>query len=250
MIYAKEWFFQNYITKKEDKMKGKFGKIPMVGILVLFILLSLLATSCYTTAQVVEETPKEKIPEETPSVKGDALIIYLSGEISAKTDEEIGGAILGLIDAKDSSEDSAYSRIKVLEIRIDSPGGRLDTSLKICSLIDRVKKSVTVRTVACGNALSGAALILSAGTKGERYVGSNSLVMIHDASFLASFYINRKSLDKTREYYENNAQFNLWHEALAKNTGQTLKKIKEDCYGEKWFDSEEAIVYGLADRIW
>jgi ATP-dependent Clp protease protease subunit len=102
-----------------------------------------------------------------------------------------------------------------------------------------------VSTVCVGIAASGAALVLSAGKKGKRFVLPNSEVMIHQplggAEGQASdIEISAKHILKMRE--------NL-NKMLAKNTGQPLSKIEKDVDRDFFMDAEEAKKYGIIDKV-
>ena len=96
-----------------------------------------------------------------------------------------------------------------------------------------------------GIAASGAALVLSAGTKGKRFALENSEVMIHQplggAEGQASdIEISAKHILKMRE--------NL-NKILAKNSGQPLAKIEKDVDRDFFMTSDEAKKYGLIDKV-
>ncbi len=102
-----------------------------------------------------------------------------------------------------------------------------------------------ISTVCVGIAASGAALILSAGTKGKRMALPNSEVMIHQplggAEGQASdIEISAKHILKTR------ATIN---KILAKNSGQTVSKIEKDVDRDFFMDADEAKKYGIIDQV-
>ena len=102
-----------------------------------------------------------------------------------------------------------------------------------------------VSTFCVGIAASGAALVLSSGTKGKRFILKNAEVMIHQPiggaeGQATDIAITAKHILKTRE--------NL-NKMLAENTGQTLSKIDTDVERDFFMTAEEAKKYGIVDKI-
>jgi ATP-dependent Clp protease protease subunit len=132
---------------------------------------------------------------------------------------------------------------KEISLYINSPGGSVTATLAIVDTMQHIKNDVS--TVCIGIAASGAALILSAGTKGKRLALPNSEVMIHQphggAEGQASdIEITAKQIVKTRA---------ILNKMLAKNTGQTLNKIEKDVDRDFFMDAEEAKKYGIIDQV-
>ena len=132
---------------------------------------------------------------------------------------------------------------KEISLYINSPGGSVTSTLAIVDTMNHIKNDVS--TVCVGIAASGAALILSAGTKGKRVALPNSEVMIHQplggAEGQASdIEISAKHILKTRA---------ALNKMLAKNTGQSLSKIEKDVDRDFFMDAEEAKKYGLIDEV-
>lgn len=96
-----------------------------------------------------------------------------------------------------------------------------------------------------GTAASMAAVIASSGTKGKRYIGSNSGMMIHQA--LGGFSGQTADILRTAQHIEkiNNRLYGI----LASNTGLSIEKIAVDCDRDYHLNADEAIDYGLADHI-
>lgn len=101
------------------------------------------------------------------------------------------------------------------------------------------------RTIVMGTAASMAAVIASSGTKGKRYIGSNSGMMIHQA--LSGFSGQTADILRTAQHIEkiNNRLYGI----LASNTGLSIEKIAVDCDRDYHLNADEAIEYGLADQI-
>ena len=102
-----------------------------------------------------------------------------------------------------------------------------------------------VSTICLGECASMAAVLLSAGTKGKRLCLPNSMVLIHQPSGGAQgqqteIQIVADFMLKTRERL---------NKILADNTGQTLERIQADTERDNYMTAEEALTYGLVDRI-
>ena len=132
-----------------------------------------------------------------------------------------------------------------IKLIINSPGGEISSTLAIANTMRNLRHPVV--TFAPGGAYSGAALILSAGTKGFRYVSDTTIAMIHGVQLGGFFYGGQKEYEETLEIIKkyNQAIINFLH----KTTGQTKEKLAKDLMGEKWLVGEEIISYGLADKV-
>lgn len=133
---------------------------------------------------------------------------------------------------------------KDVQIYINSPGGSVTATLAMLDTINHIKNDVS--TVCVGIAASGAAIILSAGSKGKRFALPNSEIMIHQpwggAEGRASdIEITAKHILKTRERL---------NKILAKNTGKALSSIEKDVDRDFFMTSEEAKKYGVIDKIY
>jgi len=132
---------------------------------------------------------------------------------------------------------------KDISLYINSPGGSVSATLAIVDTMQYIKNDIS--TVCVGMAASGAALVLSAGTKGKRMALPNSEVMIHQplggAEGQASdIEISAKHILKMRA--------NL-NKILAKNTGQSVAKIEKDVDRDFFMDADEAKKYGIIDQV-
>jgi len=132
---------------------------------------------------------------------------------------------------------------KEISLYINSPGGSVSATLAIIDTMNYIKNDVS--TVCVGIAASGAALILSAGTKGKRMALPNSEVMIHQplggAEGQASdIEISAKHIIKTR---------GTINKILAKNTGQSVSKVEKDVDRDFFMDADEAKKYGIIDMV-
>ncbi len=132
---------------------------------------------------------------------------------------------------------------KDITIYINSPGGVISSWLAIYDTMQLVKPDVS--TVVVGMAASMAAVILAAGAKGKRYALPNSEVMIHQplggVEWQATdILIHAEHIAKLKKKLNG---------ILAKHTGQSLKRIEKDVERDYFMSSEEALKYGIVDKI-
>ena len=132
---------------------------------------------------------------------------------------------------------------KDIKLYINSPGGSVSGTLAIYDTMQYVK--CDVQTICIGQAASAAAIILAAGTKGKRFALPNAEVMIHQplggaVGQATDVQIRAEQLLKTKQRI---------NQILAKHTGQPMKKIAKDTDRDYYMSAEEAMAYGLIDRI-
>ncbi len=161
-------------------------------------------------------------------------IIFLGSDVNSHTANLIVAQLLFL-----QNEDSK----KDIQIYINSPGGSVYDGMAIFDTINHVKNEV--QTVGIGLQASMGAFLLSSGTKGKRLLLPNSKVMIHQPSSGT----RGKVTDMEIDLKESVRVRKLLNEILAKNTGQKLKTIEKDVDRDYWMTAEEAVAYGLADKV-
>lgn len=160
-------------------------------------------------------------------------IIYLSGQVSRETCDIIIAQLLYL-----TSVDS-----RPINMYINSEGGSVVDGLGVIDTMNYI--SCDVYTTCVGLAASMAAVLLSNGKKGNRFVLPHSRVMIHSVSsgmegHTADMEI---SFAQTKRCQED------VYAILAKNTNHDVKEIEDMCNRDKWFIGTEAIDFGIADNI-
>ncbi len=130
-----------------------------------------------------------------------------------------------------------------ISIYINSPGGSVSAGMGIYDTMNFIKSDVS--TICVGMAASMAAFLLSSGTKGKRYALPNSEVMIHQPLGGAQGQATEikiaaerilKLRDKLNKY-------------LSKNTGKDLKTVEKDTDRDNFMSAEEALKYGIIDKI-
>lgn len=132
---------------------------------------------------------------------------------------------------------------KDINVYINSPGGSVTAGLAIYDTMRFVKCDVA--TYCVGQAASMGAILLTAGTKGKRYVLPHSRVMIHQPWGGAQGTASDISIQAT-EILKMKAELNR---ILADNTGQPLEKIEKDTDRDYFMNAQEAKAYGVVDEV-
>ncbi|MEI7579105.1 MAG: ATP-dependent Clp protease proteolytic subunit [bacterium] len=163
-------------------------------------------------------------------------IIFLGNAI----DDQVANAVIAqlLFLEKESQE-------KDITIYINCPGGVIYSGLAILDTMNYVKSDII--TVGIGSTASFGTLILAAGTKGKRFALPNTMIHIHQP--LVSGGISGQASDIEIEAREILRLKELLTNILAKNTGQTFATIQKDSDRDKHMTTEEALKYGLIDKI-
>lgn len=161
-------------------------------------------------------------------------IIFVGDDINPHTANLIVAQLL-FLDNESSSKD--------IYLYINSPGGSVYDALAIYDTMKYVKSDI--QTVGIGVQASAAAVLLSSGTKGKRFLLTHSTVMIHQPSSGTRGKVTDQEID-LREALRVKK---LIEEIMAKNTGQKLSKIHEDMERDFWMTAEEAKKYGLVDAV-
>jgi len=144
-------------------------------------------------------------------------------------------AQLLFLDAEDSSKD--------ISLYINSPGGAITSGFGILDTMNYIKSDIV--TICMGQAASMAAILLSAGTKGKRMALGNSRVMIHQPLGGVSGQATDIEIH-TKEILFLKDRLN---KILSDNTGKTVKTIEDDTNRDNFMSSQEALKYGLIDKI-
>lgn len=132
---------------------------------------------------------------------------------------------------------------KDINLYINSPGGVVTAGLAIYDTMQFIKPDVS--TYCLGQAASMGALLLAGGAKGKRYALPHSRVMIHQP--LGGIQGQASDIEiHAREMLATKARLN---EILARHTGQPIEKIAADTDRDNFLGAEEAVAYGLIDRV-
>ena len=132
---------------------------------------------------------------------------------------------------------------KDISLYINSPGGVVSSGLAIYDTMQFVKSDVS--TICIGQAASMGAVLLAGGTQGKRYCLPHARVMIHQP--LGGFQGQAADMEiHAREMLETRDRLNR---ILAKHTGQSVDRIKQDTDRDRFMDWQEAVRYGLIDQV-
>jgi ATP-dependent Clp protease protease subunit len=163
-------------------------------------------------------------------------IVFLGGPVDDDTANLIIAQMLFL-----SNEDSKSD----IHFYINSPGGSVSAGLAIYDTMRYLRCEVAAYCV--GQAASMGAILFAGGASGKRYLLPNSRVLLHQP--LISGVMTGPATDLDIEAKEMLRIRSRLYEILAQHTGQTVEKIEKDCDRNLWLAAEEAINYGLADKI-
>jgi ATP-dependent Clp protease protease subunit len=162
-------------------------------------------------------------------------ILFLGSEVNDGIANSLVAQMLYL-DSEDSS--------KPIYLYINSPGGSVTAGLAIFDTIQYVKSEVV--TICVGLAASMGAFLLAAGTKGKRVALPHSRIMIHQPLGGTS---RRQASDIEIEAREILRMKDMLNHSLADMSGQTFEKIEKDTDRDYFLSAQEAMEYGLIDRV-
>ena len=185
---------------------------------------------------VIEQTSKGERSMDIYSRLLNDRIIMLTGPI----DDAVASVVIAEMLFLDSQDDE-----KDISLYINSPGGSVTAGMAIYDTMNVIKCDVS--TICMGIAASMGAFLLSSGAKGKRIVLPNSEVMIHQPLISGGLggqqtdiMIAAKNLEKTREKLER---------IIAENCGKTYEEINKACERDNYMSAEEALNFGLVDKI-
>lgn len=183
---------------------------------------------------IVEQTSRGERSYDIYSRLLEDRIIFLSGEIDDAVANTVVAQLIYL-EAKDPSKD--------INLYINSPGGSVSAGLAIYDTMNYIKCDVS--TICIGMAASMGAFLLSSGAKGKRFALPNSEIMIHQplggAQGQASdIKIAAEHILKTKKKLNT---------ILAANSGKPLEQIERDTDRDNYLSAEDALNYGLIDKV-
>ena len=159
-------------------------------------------------------------------------IVFLSGEVN---DESANLVIAQLLFLESENPD------KDISLYINSPGGSVYAGLGIFDTMQFIKPDV--QTICVGMAASMGAFLLAAGAKGKRYSLPNSRIMIHQpsgGSMASDIQIQAQEIQSLK---------GLLNGVLSERTGRTIEEVTRDTDRDNYMSPEEALKYGLIDKI-
>jgi ATP-dependent Clp protease protease subunit len=132
---------------------------------------------------------------------------------------------------------------KDISIYINSPGGDVYSGLAIYDTMQFIKPEIT--TICFGVAMSMGSLLLTAGTKGKRLALPNSRILVHQPS--AGFEGQSTDIEiHAREIIDMRRRIDAIY---AKHTGQPQEQVHTDLERDRFFRADQAVEYGLIDRV-
>lgn len=183
---------------------------------------------------VIEQTSRGERSYDIYSRLLKERIVFLGEEVNDTTANLIVAQMM-FLEAEDPEKD--------IHFYINSPGGSVTDGFAIYDTMHYVKCDVA--TYCIGMAASMGAFLLAGGAKGKRFVLPNAEIMIHQPSGGAKgqateIEIVAKQILRTKEKL---------NKILSENTGQPLEKVAADTERDNWMSAEEALEYGLVDKI-
>ncbi|HWF71754.1 MAG TPA: ATP-dependent Clp endopeptidase proteolytic subunit ClpP [Solirubrobacteraceae bacterium] len=183
---------------------------------------------------VIERTARGEREFDIYSRLLNERIIFLGTPI----DEQIANLIVAQLLHLESQDPD-----KDISIYVNSPGGSIYAGLAIYDTMQFVKPQI--QTICMGVAMSMGSLLLTAGAKGKRFALPNSRILIHQPSAgfegqSTDIEIHAREILKIRERID---------EIYAQHTGQPLEQVHTDMERDRFFKAEEAVEYGLIDRV-
>ncbi len=183
---------------------------------------------------VVEQTPRGERSYDIYSRLLNDRIVFLGEEITRDSANLVIAQLLHL-ESQDPDKD--------INLYIDSPGGEVYAGLGILDTMNFIKPDVA--TICVGMAASMASVLLAAGAKGKRMALPNSMILIHQPSSGAQgqqteIEIAAKETKWIRGHMD---------ELLSQYTGQPVEKIHADTERDNYMRAQEAMEYGLVDRV-
>ena len=159
-------------------------------------------------------------------------IIFLGTEI----DDEVANSIVAqllLLDSENPEKD--------IMLYINSPGGVITAGMAIYDTMNLIKADVS--TICLGEAASMGSFLLSSGAKGKRLALPSARIMIHQPLGGAQGQATDIELEAILRMKD------MLTGILAQNSGQDIEKVKKDCERDYYMSAEEAVKYGLIDKV-
>ena len=183
---------------------------------------------------VVEQTSRGERSYDIFSRLLNDRIVMLSEEVNDTTASLIVAQLLYL-EAQDPDKD--------IQFYINSPGGSVTAGMAIYDTMQYIKCDVS--TICIGMAASMGAFLLSAGTKGKRIALPNAEIMIHQPSAGTQGQITDMAIHMRRLEIIKKRM----NAILAENTGKPIEVVTADCERDNFMTAEEAVEYGLVDKV-
>jgi len=162
--------------------------------------------------------------------------VYFWGVVDDKSVREAVSKIL-LLDADKPGEE--------IKLYINSPGGMVTSGMVLYDTIKLIQSPVS--TICMGLAASMGSILLSVGKKGKRFIYPHAEVMIHQPSLGGVFQATSADIEIQAIQIEKTKLQSA--KILADNCGKTVEQILKDFDRDYWMDAQEAIAYGIVDKV-
>ncbi|AWK43477.1 ATP-dependent Clp endopeptidase proteolytic subunit ClpP [Photorhabdus laumondii subsp. laumondii] len=183
---------------------------------------------------VVEQTTRGERSYDIYSRLLKERIIFLTGQVEDHMANLVAAQML-FLEAENPEKD--------IFLYINSPGGVITAGMSIYDTMQFIKPDVS--TICMGQACSMGAFLLTAGAKGKRICLPNSRVMIHQP--LGGFQGQATDIEiHAQEILKVKSRMN---ELMAKHTGRPIEEIAKDTERDRFLSADEAVEYGLVDKI-
>lgn len=190
-----------------------------------------------TIPYVIEQTSRGERSYDIFSRLLSDRIIFLGEEVSDVSASSIIAQML-FLEAQDPEKD--------IQLYINSPGGSITAGFAIYDTMQYIKCDVS--TICMGLAASFGAFLLAGGTKGKRIALSNAEIMIHQPAIHGSGVQGQATDIKIVSEHIQKSKQRL-NQILAENTGKAIEEIMIDTERDNYMSAEEALNYGLIDKI-
>ena len=183
---------------------------------------------------VIEQTSRGERSYDIYSRLLKDRIIFLGEDVNDNSAAVVVAQLL-FLEAEDPGKD--------IHLYINSPGGAIHAGMAIYDTMQYIKCDVS--TICIGMAASMGAFLLAAGTKGKRMALPNAEIMIHQPSAgtqgqITDMAIHLKRLEIIK---------GRMNRILSENTGKPLDVVTADCERDNFMSAEEAVEYGLIDKV-
>ncbi len=183
---------------------------------------------------VVEQTSRGERSYDIYSRLLNDRIVFLADEVNDTTASLVVAQLL-FLESQDPDKD--------ISLYINSPGGSITAGMAIYDTMNYIKCDVS--TICIGMAASMGAFLLSSGAKGKRYALPNAEIMIHQPSAgtqgqITDMAIHLKRLEIIKK---------RMNKILSENTGKSVETVTADCERDNFMTADEAVAYGLIDKV-
>ena len=170
--------------------------------------------------------------------------IMFVGDVTEEKAADLISALLVLSQTKDEEAERADD----IKLYVNTYGGSADEMFAIYDVMNFCKQHCDIQTIGLGKVMSAGTLLLAAGTKGKRYLGSHARVMLHavNGGHVGELHNLQNEMEQMSSLQESYIQAMSNETSMTKRQIQTLINRKVNVY----LSSEEAIEKGLADEVW